>query len=83
MYFRILRFLKRRKMLYECNNHLDIRRGDTGETFKKPQKAAPDLVTDVSEYVGGLTFFLFVLGWQFKTILFEVALSPRRGLGAF
>lgn len=69
-------------MLYECNNHLDVRKGNTGERFKKPPKAVPDLVTDGSEYVGGLTSFLFVLGWQFKTILFEVALSPRRGHGA-
>lgn len=82
MYFRILEFLKRRKMLYECNNHLNVRRGNTGERFKKPQKAAPYLMTDGSEYVGGLTFFLFVLSWQFKTTLFELALSPRRGLEA-
>lgn len=82
MYFRILEFLKRRKMLYECNNHLDVRKRNTGERFKKPQKAAPNLVTDGSEYVGGLTSFLFVLGRQFKTMLFVVALSPRRRHGA-
>lgn len=69
-------------MLYECNNHLDARRGNKGEMLKKPQKAAPDLVTDGSQYVGGLTFFLFVLGWQFKTVLFEVGLSQRKGHGA-
>lgn len=62
-------------MLYECSNHLDVRKRNTGEWLKKPQKAAPDLVTDASEYAGGLTFFFFVLGWQFKTVLFEVVLS--------
>lgn len=82
MYFRILEFLKRRKIFYECYNHLYVRKRNTGERLKKPQKASPALVTDGSEYVGGLTLLLFVLCWQLKTILFEVGLSQRRGHGA-
>lgn len=83
MYFRIVEFMKRRKMLYECNNHLNARQGNTREMLKKPQKAARDLVTDGSEYVGGLTSFLFIPGWQFKTLLIEVVFSQRRGMGPF
>lgn len=82
MYIKILEFLRGRKMLCECTNHLGVRKRNYTERLTKPLLAAPVLVTDGSEYVGGLTFFLFVLGWQFKAILFEVTLSQRRGQGA-